>query len=62
LPPAVSVSEAEQIWSDYQERHDLSKCIGKTAGVDPRTGRVWIGEAIQDVVSQRDADGIAICR
>ena len=51
-------AKAEQIWSDYQERHDLSACIGKTAGIDPNTGRVWIGESIQDVLSQRNADGI----
>ena len=50
--------KAEQIWSDYQKRHDLSTCIGKTAGIDPNTGRVWIGESIRDVLSQRSADGI----
>jgi hypothetical protein len=50
--------KAEQIWSDYQEHHDLSTCIGKTAGIEPHTGRVWIGESIQDVLTQRDADGI----
>jgi hypothetical protein len=49
---------AEHIWADYQKHHDLSTCTGKTAGIDPHTGRVWIGESIQDVLSQRDADGI----
>jgi hypothetical protein len=49
---------AKRIWADYQERHDLSTCAGKTAGIDPRTGRVWIGESIQDVLSQRDADAV----
>lgn len=48
---------AQQIWAEYQKRHDLSTCIGKTAGIDPQTGRVWIGESIQDVLSQRDRDG-----
>ena len=51
-------AKAEQIWSEYQHDHDLSSCSGKTAGIDPRTGRVWIGESIHDVLSQRDADGI----
>ncbi len=51
-------TKAEQIWSDYQEHHDLSTSVGKTAGIDPHTGRVWIGESIQDVLSQRNADGI----
>jgi hypothetical protein len=51
-------AKAEQIWSEYQQQHDLSDRIGKTAGIDPQTGRVWIGESIQHVLSQRDADGI----
>ena len=51
-------AKAEQVWSEYQQNHDLSGRIGKTAGIDPHTGRVWIGESIQDVLSQRDADGI----
>ena len=51
-------AKAEQTWSEYQQHHDLSSCIGKTAGIEPHTSRVWIGESIQDVLSQRDADGI----
>jgi len=51
-------AKAEQIWSEYQQQQDLSKCVGKTAGIDPQTGRVWIGESIHDVLSQRDAEGI----
>lgn len=51
-------AKAERIWSDYQKQHDLSNCIGKTAGIDPNSGRVWIGESIQDVLSQRNADGV----
>jgi len=54
----ADTSKAEQIWSQYQERHDLSTAVGKTAGIDPHTGRVWIGESIPDVLSQRNADGI----
>ena len=51
-------ARAEQIWADYQQKQDLSNCTGKTAGIDPHTGRVWIGESIQDVLAQRDAEGI----
>lgn len=51
-------ARAEQIWADYQQKQDLSKCAGKTAGIDPHAGRVWIGESIQDVLAQRDAEGI----
>ncbi len=51
-------AKAEQIWLEYQKQHDLSTSIGKTAGIDPNTGCIWIGESIQDVLSQRDADKI----
>jgi hypothetical protein len=50
--------KAEQIWSEYQKAHDLSHDMGKTVGIDPRTGRVWIGGSILDVIAQRNADGI----
>jgi len=51
-------AKAQQVWLEYQKHHDLSACLGKTAGIDPNTGRVWIGESSQDVLAQRDADGI----
>jgi hypothetical protein len=50
-------AKAEQIWVTYQDQHDLSECMGSTAGIDPGTGRVWIGKSIQDVLAQRDAAG-----
>ena len=50
--------KAKQFWREYQRVHDLSDRIGQTAGIDPHSGRVWIGESIVDVVSQRDADGV----
>ncbi len=50
---------AQKIWSDYLSRHgDLADRSGQTAGIDPVTGRIWIGDSIQDVIDQRDADGI----
>ena len=51
-------TRAKRIWVEYQQRHDLSGRIGQTAGIDPRTGRIWFGESIRDVVSQRDAEGL----
>ena len=51
-------AKAKQIWIDYQRQHDLSARIGQTAGIDPRSGRVWFGESIPDIVSQRDAEGL----
>jgi len=54
----ADTAKAEEVWTDYQQQHDLSAMTGKTAGIDPHSGRVWIGESIPDVLAQRDAEGI----
>jgi hypothetical protein len=45
------------IWSEYQQQHDLSGKTGQTAGIDPASSSVWLGDSVQDVIDQRDADG-----
>ena len=55
--PADSV-KCKQIWDDYQQKHDLTAQYGQTAGIDPKTGRVWFGESIRDVVDQRAEEGL----
>jgi len=50
--------KAKQIWAAYQQQHDLSERLGQTAGIDPTNGRIWFGESIQDIVIQRDAEGL----
>lgn len=50
--------KAKQIWTEYQQWHDLSDRSGQTAGIDPHSGRIWFGESIRDIVSQRDAEGL----
>lgn len=50
---------AKQIWSDYERCNDVSGLTGQTAGIDPASGRIWFGDSIQDVVAQRDAEGIS---
>ncbi len=49
---------AKQIWAEYQQEHDLSGREGQTAGIDPKTGRIWFGESIADIVVQRDAESL----
>ncbi len=49
---------AKRLWMNYQQQHDLSAHIGQTVGIDPASGRVWFGKSIQDVVLQRDAEGL----
>ena len=51
-------AKAKQIWAEYRQQHDLSGRIGQTAGIDPHSGRIWFGESIREIVSQRDADGL----
>lgn len=51
-------AKARIIWSDYQNQHDLSEQIGQTAGIDPVSGQVWLGDSIEAVVEKRKADGI----
>lgn len=46
-----------EIWSEYQRHHDLSDKVGWTAGIEPVSGCIWIGNSIQDVVERRNADG-----
>lgn len=47
-------NRAQEIWSEYQQHHDLSQRVGQTVGIDPASGCVWIGDSIQDVIAQRD--------
>jgi hypothetical protein len=49
-------SRAREIWSQYQQQHDLSRIVGQTAGIDPASGRIWFGDSIEDVIVKRDAD------
>ena len=55
--PADS-AKCKQIWDDYQQKHDLTAQYGQTAGIDPKTGRIWFGESMKDVVKQRAAEGL----
>jgi hypothetical protein len=51
---------AQEIWARYQQEHDVTGLKGQTAGIDPLSGRVWIGDSMLDVVGQLDAEGIRI--
>ena len=50
--------KAKQIWIEYQRQHDLSDRIGQTAGIDPRSGRIWVGSSVRDIVAQRSVEGL----
>jgi len=52
------VARAERIWTEYQQRHDVSAWHGHAAGIDPVTQRIWFGESAAAVVRAMQADGI----
>lgn len=51
-------AKAKQIWLDYQGQQDLSARVGQTVGIDPRSGRIWFGSSVREIVSQRAAEGL----
>lgn len=55
--PADS-EHARQIWAEYQQQNDVSALIGRTAAIDPSSGRIWFGESAIDTWKQRQAEGI----
>jgi len=54
----VDIEKAQQIWTEYQNQHDVSDRKGRTVGIDPITGRVWFGERALDIAEQMRAEGI----
>ena len=48
----------KQIWAEYQKQHDITDRIGQTAGIDPKSGRIWFGDSIQEIVQQRQVEGL----
>lgn len=50
--------KAKQIWEEYQKKHNISNRIGQTAGIDPKSRRIWFGESIRDIVKRRNTEGL----
>ena len=46
-------AKCKRIWEAYQKEHDLSDRVGDTAGIDPESGRVWLGSSIIEIVNLR---------
>ena len=53
----IDTERALQIWADYTAAHDLSDRHGQAAGIDPKSGRIWFGKDMLDVVDQMNAAG-----
>ena len=50
--------KAKQIWEEYQKQHNLSDRFGQTVGIDPKSKQIWFGTSIQDIVLQRNSEGL----
>ena len=51
-------STCKQLWAEYQKQHDITERIGQTAGIDPKSGKIWFGDSIQEIVQQRQVKGL----
>lgn len=51
-------TRAQELWVEYQQHHDVSKHTGDTAGIDPVSGRIWIGESAEDILAQLEGEGL----
>ncbi len=56
----LDTDRARQCWAQYQCQHDVSDRMGQTAGIDPVSGRVWFGASAKDIVTQMEAEGVAV--
>lgn len=54
----IDTQRALAAWEEYQRTHDVTGLKGKTAGIDPESGHVWIGESGIDLRRQIEADGL----
>ena len=50
--------KAKNMWTAYQKNHDITDQIGQTAGIDPKTERIWFGDSALEIVQQRLAEGL----
>ena len=50
--------KAKYIWTAYQKNHDITDQIGQTAGIDPKTERIWFGDTALEIVQKRRAEGL----
>ena len=50
--------KCKQIWAEYQKQHDITQRIGQTAGIDPKSGKIWFGDSIFEIVEHRRTQGL----
>lgn len=50
--------KCKQIWAEYQEQYDITDHIGQTAGIDPKSGRIWFGDSALEIVKKRETESL----
>ena len=49
---------AKRIWEEYQQTPDVTALRGQAAGIDHKTGEVWLGKDLMDICHKRDELGL----
>jgi hypothetical protein len=49
---------ALRFWEEFQRDHDLTELRGKTAAIDPESGRIWIADSAVEIAEQRTSEGL----
>jgi hypothetical protein len=55
---SADTDQACRIWDEYQQNNDVTYLVGQTAGIDPVSSRIWLGDSAADIWRQRQLDGI----
>ncbi len=54
----ADIAEAKRIWEEYQRNHAPTELRGQAAGIDPKTGEVWLGKLAVAICVEREAQGL----
>ena len=53
---------AKRIWTEYQKQYDITEHIGQTAGIDPKSGRIWFSDSALEIVKKYIITQVAGCK
>jgi hypothetical protein len=54
----ADIAEAKRIWVEYQRINDLTGLRGQAAGIDPKTGEVWLGKSAVAICVECETEGL----
>jgi hypothetical protein len=53
----LDTDKAKQIWSKYEQTHDLSEMQHLAVGIDPESGEVHFGKSMQEIGDRLEREG-----